>query len=358
MDEQERVNELAIVGDETADHTVSIEVLTRALSGMQRIVYLMAASAQDLPIGDRFNPSDELRRRYALRCGVPLASSFALPLQMDRRQSTLFPLDDDLLSVTFQVFALIAERRSSELNALFSRPKYLNRVLSVLREMLPRSGERWGVRLRVDGEIVTLNESASRYVGTYLSSTASQDATMTVTGELLKVNIELLRLVIRYPPTRKEITCQCEASVFDTVMKNYDVPIQVTGLYTLDRKGDPVRLTGVTRVEPIDLSPLTFSRVEWAGRVLVLRRPLVLEPRMDEDSGQFYILTSTELGIDVFARTRDELSEELAEQLLFQWDTYAKESPNRLSRGAQRLREALLARVHEEVGDATPEEGR
>lgn len=110
--------------------------------------------------------------------------------------------------------------------------------------------------------------------------------------------------------------------------------------------------------EPVDLSPMIFSTVTWAGRTLRLHRPLVLTPTRDEESNQLYILTDQELGIDVFAPTRDQLADELAEQLLFQWDTYAQEQPDRLSRGARRLRQALLARLREEVRDAAPSESR
>jgi hypothetical protein len=115
--------------------------------------------------------------------------------------------------------------------------------------------------------------------------------------------------------------------------------------------------TSAPRVEPIDLSPMTFSRVAWAGRSLSIEPPLTLTPTMDEKSRQFYILECHDLNIDVFARTRDDLHNELAEQLVFQWDAYALESPDRLSRGARQLREALLARVRE-VKLATPSERR
>lgn len=340
--------ELVIDGAETADHTVSADVLVRVLSGLQRIVYLMAASSRNQPIGE------DLRSRNALRCGVPRASSFAVPLTSRRPTAELFP-ESDPLTEAFHVFRLASEGRWAELNPLFSRPKYINRVLSELQGMLPRSGERWGLTLRVGGDRVSLDESASRSLGAYLSSSGVADATMTVTGELLRVNIEALRLVLRYPPTRAEIPCQCEPSVFDTVMRNYDVPIQVTGLYTLNRQGHPIRLTGVSRVEPIDLSPMTFAQMTWAGRTLAIKPALTLSPTRDEESGQFYVLDDPDLGIDVFARTRDELLDELAEQLMFQWDTYARESPDRLSRGARRLREALLARMRE-VEFATPSE--
>jgi hypothetical protein len=180
---------------------------------------------------------------------------------------------------------------------------------------------------------------------------------MTVTGELLKEDFEARRLVIRYAPTGGQISCLCEPSLFDAAIRNYDVPVQVTGRYTLDRRGNPTRLAQVTRVEPIDLTPMTLSRIEWKGRTLVLNPAIEFIPSMDEESGQFYVVTNDELGIDVFARTRDELSDELTEQLLFLWDTYAQEDPTRLSRGARRLREILLARVSEENVNAALSEG-
>ncbi len=74
----------------------------------------------------------------------------------------------------------------------------------------------------------------------------------------------------------------------------------------------------------------------------------MLEPSMDEDSGQLYLLVDDELGIHVFARTREEVADELAEQVLFQWDTYALKSPENLSQGAKRLRQGLLARMRED----------
>lgn len=109
--------------------------------------------------------------------------------------------------------------------------------------------------------------------------------------------------------------------------------------------------------DAVDLSPLTFSQVMRAGRKLRIDPALTLAPTIDEDSGRLYVLEDPELGIHVFARTRGELADELAEQLFFQWDAYAQEDPDRLSRGARQLREALLARV-QEVELAAPPESR
>ena len=171
---------------------------------------------------------------------------------------------------------------------------------------------------------------------------------MTVTGDLVRVEIPARKVVIRYQPTGREIPCHCEESAIESVLENWPEPIQVSGRYTVDSKGHPVRLTNVTRVSPVDLSPMTFDQVYWLGRLIIINPPLMLEPSMDEDSGQLYLLVDDELGIHVFARTREEVADELAEQVLFQWDTYALKSPENLSQGAKRLRQGLLARMRED----------
>lgn len=97
----------------------------------------------------------------------------------------------------------------------------------------------------------------------------------------------------------------------------------------------------------IDLSPMTFDTIERDARRLAFEPPLTLTPTMDEESGRLYVLADDELGIDVFAPTREQLADEVAEQALFLWDAYAKESPERLTAKARQLRDALLARVRE-----------
>jgi hypothetical protein len=116
------------------------------------------------------------------------------------------------------------------------------------------------------------------------------------------------------------------------------------------------RKSGVSRDAMIDLSPMTFAQVEWKARQLVIDPPLALETFLDEESGQLYVLVQDDLGIHVFAQTPEQLAAELVEQLFFLWDACARESQDRLTAPAQRLREALLARMREDeldVGERT-----
>ncbi len=101
---------------------------------------------------------------------------------------------------------------------------------------------------------------------------------------------------------------------------------------------------GKTANEAVNLSPMAFEHIDYNGRVLVLDPPLTITPFLEED---FYVLTEDSLGLYVFAQTREQLAAEVAEQLVFSWDTYALEDPERLTASARQLRDALRRRARE-----------
>lgn len=80
---------LTIEGSETDDHTVSVEVLSRVLEGMQQLALIFASALEEVPVQQRFRPSGELRRRFRLRVGVPLESSYALPMEIVSEEDQL-----------------------------------------------------------------------------------------------------------------------------------------------------------------------------------------------------------------------------------------------------------------------------
>ncbi len=90
---------------------------------------------------------------------------------------------------------------------------------------------------------------------------------------------------------------------------------------------------------------IILDSVEWNGRRLAIDPPLAFDPVMNEESGQLYRIIDEDLGIDVFAPTREQLVNELIEQMFFTWDAYAQEVPEKLTFAARRLQEALLKRV-------------
>lgn len=57
------------------------------------------------------------------------------------------------------------------------------------------------------------------------------------------------------------------------------------------------------------------------GRRLTASPPLLLSPALDEETQQYYVVTAADLGIHSVALTRDELLDELADDITFLWDS-------------------------------------
>jgi hypothetical protein len=111
-------------------------------------------------------------------------------------------------------------------------------------------------------------------------------------------------------------------------------------------------LTDVTRIEPVDLSPMMFEIFEQGERALYFDPPLVLEPSLDEETRQLLVVTDEDLDIHVYAQTREQLADDLAAEVFFLWDEYAQESPDKLTDKAKALQTQLLNRCREKVQDA------
>ncbi|MBK9265747.1 MAG: hypothetical protein IPM54_38915 [Polyangiaceae bacterium] len=101
----------------------------------------------------------------------------------------------------------------------------------------------------------------------------------------------------------------------------------------------------VYRVVPVDLSQVVFERIRHKNSILEFSPELRLDVTMDEESGQLYIVEDAELGICAHAHTREDLVDEIAAQVAFNWHEYAQCEPEKLAKGARRVREALIARV-------------
>jgi hypothetical protein len=116
----------------------------------------------------------------------------------------------------------------------------------------------------------------------------------------------------------------------------------------MEPRGEPTMpIQAVRRRVSVDMSPMVFECIRFQERVFKFQPPLRLNITRDDESGSLYVASDEELGIHAYAETREQLAGEIAEQVAFNWDEYAQEAPDKLARGALRLREAMRARVEE-----------
>jgi hypothetical protein len=175
---------------------------------------------------------------------------------------------------------------------------------------------------------------------------------MTVTGELIRIDFDKRTVVLRYPPTCTEIECVYVDELEERMIENRRGLMQATGQFTLDDEGNPTKLTNVTQLEPVDLSPISLKTVYWQEREFRFTRSLILQPELDEESSQLYVVEEPDLTLHAYAQTREQLLQEIGDQIAFIWDAYVKESEDKLAPDALRLRQRLLENVREVIKDA------
>jgi hypothetical protein len=347
-------SELVVTGPDVGSGMVPAEVVVRLLSGMQQLALIFAASAEGRPVSQRFKPTAELRQRYNLRCGVPSAGSYHLPIDLvDVSPQRQLIKPSQVLDGMQNFIRAVQNDDKEAAKHILPESRYRERALRELRSFAPRPAEGWSASVGLKGSpAVSLNGRLGRNIDEWLKADLTEQAVMTVTGELIRINFDEHKLFIRHPVTGRQIECTYIPEIEDDLIESRRGFIQVTGEFVLDADGEPLRLTSVTRIEAVDCSPLVFARIEHNGLVLKAKDPLELIPMLDEESQQLLLVTYEPLDLHAFASTRDDLAGEVAEHLAFAWKAYVKEDPSRLTPRAEELANALRERF-EEVSDAT-----
>jgi hypothetical protein len=347
---------IRLTNDDDGVHEVPADVLARALAGMQQLVYLLATAQEQRTIGVRFRLSQEIQQRYSLSCRIPQPGSYAMPIALGsgERDISLFTNYSELLDKAENLFSTIQRGNLDPLLNVFPDGKVRNRALREVRKLLPKPGEGWkfGFQRGNHPEVLLSSDSAIATIDRELAQDSPEDTVMTITGELIRIDFDKRTVVLRYPPTRTEIECVYVDELEETMIENRRALIQATGQFTLDEEGNPTKLTNVTQLEPVDLSPILLKTVHWQGREFRFKQPLILQPKLDEESSQLYVVEASELTLLAYAQTREQLLQEIGEQVAFMWDTYVKESEDCLAPDALRLRQRLLEDVWEVGQDA------
>lgn len=341
-----------IIGQEMENHEVPIDILVRVLAGLQQIVYLLATVQEKRSVGQRFRVPMEMQQLYSLRASIPQSGSYTIPVvlkpELDNQQLLL----DNYKKIIINLEGFFLSLNSFDFNQaqnIFPDSKLRNRALRETRKFLPKADELWQLGFsRSDSvrELKLTNQVIDR-IDNWLTQDTPEDAVMTVTGELIRIDFDKRLVVLRYPPTHQEIECIYLEELEDSMIENRRQMIQVTGQFTLDADRHPTKLTDVTRIEPVDLSPIVIREVPWDSKKLRLKVPLLLTPKMDEETQQIFFLEEPQIGLHVFGYTRDELIHEINEQILMMWIEYVNVNVDDLALDARQLREKLVAKIEE-----------
>jgi len=339
-----------IEGGAEGAHTVPATVLVQILENAQRAFQLIGVHVEGRGIKERARVSADTSQRFQLVCQIPMDGSYALPVTVGDT-SELFSVD--LANKAFGIFRRILEnvtiRSAAELASVLPDERILRRVLESVKGMAPKAGAQWSLGLHDDQDrtFATLDTETIPFVVQTLVPAEQREAARVVTGELKSIDFAERKVTIIYPPTSKELACIYEEAVEDLLYERRRDFIQVKGRVLLDDQGAPKQIIDVTDIRDLDLSPLDIHIIRHDDLTLNAVSVLTLEPTLDETK-QLLCIVHGELGLDVYATTRETLLAELQEQLAMLWQEYVQAKDDELETPAHQLKQALLARFTEE----------
>lgn len=339
--------DLRLWNSERDDQLVPFPILTRALNGMQQIMYLLALQQEHRELGDRLRLPPDIAEKYLLQAVPSEQGSFVQPALLGNPTEGLFDTQD-LIKVGelyHRLSAALEQKDATTVREIVPERRYRRRVLRCFQEMIPSPESGWRLETKWGDRRSTFDPYAVSELVADLEAQDRGNAGSSVIGKLMRIDFEAKKLTLRYTPTRRTVVCFYQETVEELLLKSPREFIQVIGEVTLDHAGNPIRISDVEDIREVNLSSVIVARVVLNDATLHIDPPLKVDVQLD-DSYQCFIAIEETLGINVAAATREELIELIEEDLDVQWRTYADSSDNELTQKAQARKRALRNRIH------------
>lgn len=340
-----------IEGRDREAHRAPAAVLVRLLQNAQLAFDLIGVHVEGREIKRRARISAATSQRFQLICEIPQTGSYAMPVTVGQANG-LFDLDLDFVHRAYDVFRKLVHAVSVQdgagVAAALPNERIRRRVLESIKAMAPQAESNWKLSLHDETDTVFANFNAAipAFVDSILITEEQREAGRVITGELKSIDFAERKLTLIYPPTSKELACIYDEDIEDMLYARRRDLIQVTGRVLLDDENAPKQIIDVTDIRDLDLSPLVLDTIHFGELLIQALPPLSVEPELD-DTQQLLCVEQGELGIDVFAPSRELLVAELNEQLAMLWREYALAADTELDDNARILKQALRARFAE-----------
>jgi hypothetical protein len=353
--ESEQIN--LRVFDLTDDsHFIRVEVLTKILQGIQKIVTILAEDELKLPyVG---NASSKTKKPLSVYCGIPDRGSYVIPIEFGctDEQSTWYGygLTEGVAKKIERIFYSLGKDSADDIGKLVIDPTSRKRLFKNLCTILPPTDGKWQLEIsgkRYKQKLCFNSNSRQRLIQLQEELCMSKDTCLqtlqTVTGSLVRMDFERRCVTLKYPPTKTELKCYYTEDIESELFENRGDLLQITGNVTYEDDNEtPKKIADVQKIEFLDTSEFVLDTVHYRQTNLKFKQPLTLTPKLTE-SCQFMEIQNTDLGIDIIAQTRDELWDELMAVIEVQWEECAKQPDSKLGSEFCRQKRNLLAAIEE-----------
>ncbi len=353
--EKELKFELHLEGGRADGHSVPVDMLVQVLRNTQRAFELIGFEIEGREIKERARLPAETMRKFELACEIPIDGSYAVPMTVGNTSVDLYAPDQ--IGRAWNKFktlvVAVSSRNTPGIRETLPDSRLREKVLEYIRGMAPSPGTDWKLGLydSKKQKFATFDDEVPTFINELTISKQQREESQTITGELQSIYFRERKLEIIYPPKDRLLDCYYDESIEDLLYENRRQMIQVTGRVIVDDLGMPKKIVDVTNIQDLDMNDFEVKRVKSEGIFLSAKNKIIIKPFLDE-SKQLICLDDEEIGICVYAETREKLLEELNAQIIMLWREYVLAPETDLSADAIILRHALLATFSEEAPDA------
>lgn len=325
-------------------NSLPVDYVINLLEGVRDLTYLTLAQEAGIVVSQRLRLPKNLKERVKVVCNAARPGSYVQTLTFEDPNSLeeLLREGEKVCGQIKQLFASAANAMQDRFKQIFPNPTLRLKAYDSLRKALPAKGSI--IYFEVDAnEALNSKVMHTNTENFIVAERAVAEEHMTaVTGRLTGIDFDAKKMFIQYPVTRKSLDCFYNEAIEDMLLENRRDLVQVVGNVLLDDNEQPIRITNAISIQEVDLSPIEINTVEYDDVKLKLKQPLDFVPMLD-DSVQLLTLCVEELGIDIFAYTRDELIEDLKSELVLLWQEYACANDDDLTDGATAMKAKLLS---------------
>jgi len=333
-------------------HVLPAQNLVQALEGLQRTIYLVAMMKEGREVKARARVTRDIEERFQLHCEVPKEGSYYQPTFIAERDQSLFSPDEvrEVAKITRNLLGSIATGDEQNFNRTVVDSAFRPPILASLGKMFGGQGGHY--RLSVEdkaGKLIVDSVSATDALERLRQARLLPGTQSIVTGYFNKVDFKERKLSLLIPSTGRLISCLYEEDIESALLENARDLIQVVGTIELDEGGNPLRITDVQEVHPVNTDDIDL--IELLPDYLKANElnNLQITVELSEDKQTFFAKLD-ELGIDHAACTRSDLVDALEAELDFLWKNVAQEDDGNLAPKA-RLLKVELKKLFKEISE-------
>ena len=322
-------------------HTTPVSALAQSLEALQRLVHLTAMRREGRTPGRRIRPSADIQARYRLVCDIPTEGSYISPVRIEKAELAGLADTADIMNEVERLLEAVGFGDQNRFAATVPDETWRGFVLDALERVVPPPIAGVELEIRRSGRSLLNTVSARSFVERLARDTARKVVRGSVVGEFKRIDFARQELTIRHAETGRDLSCQYEVHVEESLLDHPRDLLLVFGSVTRDAEGQPLSIEDVDHIEPVDLSPLPVGPVA-VGNVTVTPTETLSASVSFDESDAVYVADISPLNVSVFAETREMLTFALEDEIALLWKRYANAPDAKLTPAAQALKRRTL----------------